>query len=239
MRAEIIAEIGQNHNGDMKLAEQLIVAAKRAGADVAKFQLYDAKNLFPPASDNPWFDYNCATELSKDDLYRLSDICKVHDIEFMASVFDLERLEWLEEVGVKRYKVASRSINDFELLKGIGSTNKPILISLGKWQREELPKLDISNEIKFMHCVSEYPAPLEKLNLQAVNFKKIVGFSDHSIGTTAACAAIVLGCEIIEKHFTFDKNDFGPDHICSMDINELQSLTQFRDEWEKIAQSSQ
>jgi N-acetylneuraminate synthase/N,N'-diacetyllegionaminate synthase len=89
LKTEIIAEIGQNHNGDMALAVELIKAAKGAGADVAKFQVYDARALFPPKEENPWFDYNCQTELSKDDVFRLKAVCDDVGIEFLASVFDV------------------------------------------------------------------------------------------------------------------------------------------------------
>ena len=115
---EIIAEIGQNHNGDMALARQLIRSAKENGADVAKFQLYDARALFPKEG-NEWFDYNCKTELSHDQIRELADECRRAGIEFMASVFDVERIAWLEEVGVKRHKIASRSIHDVALIESL------------------------------------------------------------------------------------------------------------------------
>ena len=92
---EIIAEIGQNHNGDMSLAKDLIFAAAEAGADVAKFQLYDAKKLFP-RDGNPWYEYNCKTELSREQVENLWQICEQANIEFMASVFDSGRIQWLE-----------------------------------------------------------------------------------------------------------------------------------------------
>src|SRR4051812_44623481 len=104
---EIIAEIGQNHNGDIDLAVDLIRRAKEHGADVAKFQLYDARALFPKEG-NEWFEYNCKTELSRAHLRKLADACEACGIEFMASVFDVERVAWLEDVGVRRYKIASR-----------------------------------------------------------------------------------------------------------------------------------
>ena len=98
---EIIAEIGQNHNGDIDLAFELIAEAKRNGADAAKFQIYDAAALFP-RENNPWYEYNLSTELSKDDTARLAERCSRMGIEFLASVFDAERVDWLEELGVRR-----------------------------------------------------------------------------------------------------------------------------------------
>ena len=111
---EIIAEIGQNHNGDMLLAKELIHAAKENGADVAKFQLYDAVSLFPK-ENNPWYEYNCQTELSRDQVTDLNNECQKVGIEFMSSVFDVERIDWLESINVKSHKVASRSIKDASL----------------------------------------------------------------------------------------------------------------------------
>src|ERR1700710_2367600 len=126
MRTEIIAEIGQNHNGDMELAKKLIQEAKRAGADVAKFQLYEAHALFP-REGNEWFDYNCKTELSRGQITMLAAECKKIGIEFMASVFDIERIQCLEDVGVKRYKIASRSIFETDLIHAVAATGKPML----------------------------------------------------------------------------------------------------------------
>ena len=121
---EIIAEIGQNHNGDLDLAKKLIHKAKENGANVAKFQLYDAKTLFP-REGNPWYEYNCNTELSRDDVEELFEECSKADIEFMASVFDTTRIGWLEELGVFRYKIASRSIYDQDIIESLKKTNKP------------------------------------------------------------------------------------------------------------------
>ena len=110
---------------------------QRSGADVAKFQLYDAPRLFPKV-DNPWFDYNCKTELSRRDVELLFEHCLDVGIEFMSSVFDLERLQWLEDLGVKRHKIASRSISDSPLVNAVLATNKAYLISLGHWDSTSL-----------------------------------------------------------------------------------------------------
>lgn len=231
MKTEIIAEIGQNHNGDLDLAEELIRAAKNSGADVAKFQVYDAKEIFPPRSQNPWFDYNCKTELGKEDVFRLAEFCAKVNIEFMASVFDVERIAWLEEVGVKRYKIASRSVSDKELIAGVAATGKRMIVSLGMWEGPGFPKISADGGVDFLYCVSKYPAPLAEFGLSGVDFNKYSGFSDHSIGTTAACASFVLGSRILEKHLTLDKSAFGPDHACSMTPMELAFIHAFRNDW--------
>ncbi len=222
---EIIAEIGQNHNGDMGLAKELIHAAKQAGADVAKFQVYDAKALFPKEG-NEWYEYNCKTELSRDDLSLLADECASAGIEFMASVFDVERIAWLEACGVRRYKLASRSITERELINALTATGKPLIASLGMWEGSEFPQIESSADVQFLYCVSKYPTPLEELRLSEVDFGKYRGFSDHSEGITAALTACVLGAEILEKHFTLDKSLYGPDHICSMVPSELGELSE-------------
>jgi N-acetylneuraminate synthase/N,N'-diacetyllegionaminate synthase len=229
---EIIAEIGQNHNGDMSVAAELIREAKRAGADVAKFQVYDARALFPPKAQNPWFDYNCSTELTRDDVSRLAEVCDEVGIEFMASVFDVERIAWLEDVGVRRYKIASRSINDKELIAAVAATGKPIIASLGWWKEPQFPSIDAAR-VDYLYCVAKYPAPLGDLALETVDFERHAGFSDHSIGITAACASFVLGARILEKHMTLDKDAYGPDHACSMTPRELAAIHSFRTEWEQ------
>src|SRR5258708_22801626 len=138
MAMEIIAEIGQNHNGDMQLARRLIADAKSAGAHVAKFQVYDARALFPKEG-NEWFEYNCKTELSRADVETLARDCEREGIEFMASVFDVERGAWLEGVGMRRYKIASRSVKERPLIEAVARTGKPIFGSLGMWDGAECP----------------------------------------------------------------------------------------------------
>jgi len=224
---EIIAEIGQNHNGDMELARKMIRSAKDNGADVAKFQVFDADKVFGK-QDNEWYEYNCKTQLSRENVLQLAEECKRVDIEFMASVFDVERIQWLEEAGVKKYKLASRSINDSELINAIVKTGKPIIISLGYWRGNEFPRINSSAPIYFLYCITEYPAKLKDLKLGLVDFTKYSGFSDHTTGVSAALAALSRGTRILEKHFTLDKTMYGPDHSCSMIPGELRQIHNFR-----------
>ncbi len=229
---EIIAEIGQNHNGELSLALELIHAARENGADVAKFQLYDARELFPEEC-NPWFEYNCKTEIDPDRLLLLAEECRKAGIEFFASVFDVERVGWLEEIGVKRYKIASRSIHDAELLRAVAETGKPIIASLGMWHGKDFPKIGDTSPIDYLYCVSQYPAPLSELKLASVDFTRYAGFSDHSMGVTAALVAFSRGARILEKHFTLDKSMHGPDHKGSMTPGELKELSEYRVEIEQ------
>ena len=225
---EIIAEIGQNHNGDMNLALRLIAEAKAAGASVAKFQVYDARALFPKEG-NEWFDYNCRTELSRANVEMLARECDRIGIEFMASVFDVERIAWLEAVGVRRHKIASRSVRDRALVNAISSTGKRVLVSLGMWSDSKFPEIHAKGGADFLYCVSKYPTALSDLHFSNVDFGKYAGFSDHTIGVNAPMMALARGATIIEKHFTLDKNAYGPDHSGSMTPEELVTLCQFRD----------
>jgi sialic acid synthase SpsE len=224
---EIIAEIGQNHNGDMQLARRLIAEAKAAGADVAKFQVYDARALFPKEG-NEWYDYNCKTELSRNDIEMLARECEREGIEFMASVFDVERVGWLEHVGMRRYKIASRSVRDNKLIEAVAKTGKPMLVSLGMWGESDFPKITAPGGVEFLYCVSKYPTELSDLQFSRVNFAQYAGFSDHTLGIDAAMIALSRGARIIEKHFTVDRGMYGPDHSGSMTPADLEALSRFR-----------
>jgi sialic acid synthase SpsE len=226
MHTDIIAEIGQNHNGDMALAADLIRLARDNGADTAKFQVYDAKALFPKEG-NPWYDYNCRTELTRAQVDFLASECRKAGIEFMASVFDVERIAWLETAGVKRYKLASRSVRDQKLIGALAETGKPLIVSLGMWGEPAFPAIRHPRPVQFLYCVSKYPTQPEDLKLAQVDFRKYAGFSDHTIGIAAPLAAIARGAGIIEKHFTSDKSLYGPDHEGSMLPGELRQLRDF------------
>lgn len=230
---ELVAEIGQNHNGDTGLALELIHSARENGADVVKFQIYDARMLFPK-DGNPWYDYNCATELSREQVGRLYEECSRVGIEFIASAFDEERVGWLEELGVKRHKIASRSIGDLALIQRLCITGKPLLVSLGMWKGKEFPVLNTTASILFLYCVSEYPTPLEMVKLGGIDFSRYAGFSDHTEGISSAMAALARGAGIIEKHFTMDKKMYGPDHAGSMTPSELRNLHNFRSDLARL-----
>ena len=229
---EIIAEIGQNHNGDMGQAKELLQSAAENGADVAKFQLHDAKALFPKEG-NPWYEYNCKTELSRDQLEELFEECQRVGIEFMTSVFDVERIDWTEALGVNRYKIASRSIKDDALIQAFIKTDKQIIASLGMWDGDAFPVINTKIGVQYLYCVSKYPTDLEDSHLSEVSFDRYAGFSDHSIGIVASIAACARGAGILEKHFTLDKTLYGPDHEGSMNPTELANISKFRDEFER------
>lgn len=228
----IIAEIGQNHNGSMNTAGKLIHLAKESGADVAKFQLYDVDKIF--TLDFEWYKEGKEAQLNKEQVFYLANECNKVGIEFMASVFDLERLDWAEEIGMKRYKIASRSVYDKELIDAVALTGKDMIVSLGFWKEKEFPVIKTSGKVDFLYCKSKYPTTLKELNFLSVDFSKYSGFSDHTIGIEASVVAMARGARIIEKHFTLGKNMHGPDHAASMEVDELEQLVKYARKIENI-----
>ena len=235
---EIIAEIGINHQGDMSLAAQMIRTAKKCGADVAKFQIYTPSVILDRDHPQiaPWWDLIKATELSLENVKMLKRICDEEGIEFLASVFEPEKVAWTEEIRVKRYKIAARSVYNEPLLTAIGKTGKPVIASLSdRYQRTAYPPFrDYDIKPKWLYCVSEYPAPLSTIKFNKGTFSQYSGFSDHTIGITASVVAMSLGAQIIEKHFTLNKHWPGPDHACSIEPDDLAKLCQTRKEIEGI-----
>ena len=155
----------------------------------------------------------------------------------MASVFDTERIQWLEEVKVKRYKIASRSIHDRDLINALVKTNKPLIASLGYWKDECLPNIKSNAIVKFLYCISEYPTEISKINFNTIDFeKKYDGFSDHTNDIHTSMVAFARKAKIVERHLTLDKKMYGPDHACSMNIEELSKLNNFRSSLLKCTQ---
>jgi len=257
-RPIIIAEIGINHNGHMDLANILIQKAKEAGADIAKFQLYDPKKLLHPINFSPedWVEI-LNSQLTFEETKQLFQVCENCNIEFMASAFDLERLEWLEEIGVKRHKIASRSAIIPEYVEAIKATGKEYFVgtgyldkienTLGEYNAKKYCLYPFPSKVKFLYCISEYPAPLKKFSLAVeygnsywINITKLqqvnyYGYSDHTIGTSAVLYALSKGALAIEKHVTLDKTMDGPDHKCSADCFELKRICDFRDDLMRMA----
>lgn len=192
----IIAECGHNGNGNMRLNKLLIEEAKKCGADAVKFQAYCIDKIKKPWQSR-YFELGVA-QLLKEDVKELKEYADKVGIEFMASAFDEERVGWLEEIGVRRHKIASRSIYDQKLIKAMEKTGKPIIASLGQWDKKEFPKI---KNAQFLYCVAEYPAYIKELP----SFDKYDGFSDHTIDCYWAREAIKRGAKIIEKHFTLSK----------------------------------
>lgn len=236
----IIAEAGINHNGNIETAKELIRQAKECGADIWKTQLYDVGKSFLGkkiiAQGRNWYEEVKKTQLSKDQTFLLADYCKEVGIEFMASAPDLERLGWLEEIGVKRHKVGSSMNKNKELIDVMLKTGKQILISDKIPVSYYNPGQTKHHQYSVLYCIPEYPTSLLKLKLSKVLFgTAFVGFSDHTQGIEASMVAMARGAIIIEKHFTLDKTDpRGPDHICSVELDELRQLVRFARKCEEI-----
>lgn len=214
----IVAECGLNHNGDMELAKRMISLAKINGSDLVKFQLYDSDKI-------PSIDWHRKAELSFEQAKMLFDYGASVGIEVFFSVFDVERVRWCEEIGVKRYKIAYSQQNNRELINLITEYDAPLgslIISTDNTR--------LWGDVKFLYCVPLYPTPLECINFYKMD--DFDGFSDHTIGLDASKIALARGAEIIEKHFTLDKNMEGPDHKLSMTPGELRELVR----WQKVCQ---
>jgi sialic acid synthase SpsE len=222
----IIAEVGINHNGNFALIQELVRQASIGGADITKFQLYNSMKLFGD-------DSRKKNEFTFEQVSEIKQICEFYDIEFMASVFDAEHLEWCETLNVKQYKIASRTFaKDFELCDKIVELNKPVLISLGMWDG---PLAYATNSrVSYLNCISKYPATFKDIKLPTRAYEtssRIVGLSDHSYGIGYALHEIAHGARVIEKHFTLDKSQpDNRDHIGSMTFDELVKLREFGDE---------
>ena len=247
----IIAEAGVNHNGSFSLAKKLVDAAKNCGADVVKFQTFKSNNLVTPYTKKALYqnsnvkdnesqlDMLSKLELSFDQQIDLKNYCNEKNIEFLSTAFDLESLDLIGKMNLKRLKIPSGEITNLPYLRKIGSLGKPIILSTGMSNMQEIKdainQLQLvgtsRKDISILHCTSEYPAPLFDVNLKAMSsikkeFKVNVGYSDHTLGVEVSFAAVSLGAQIIEKHITLDKNLFGPDHKASLEPQEFRNLVE-------------
>ncbi len=245
----IIAEAGVNHNGYIDLAYKLIDAAKESGADAVKFQTFQADKLVLITADKAEYQKNTTEvgetqyemlkrlELSYNVHKILIEYCNKIGIQFLSSPFDLNSIELLNELGLDIFKIPSGEIVNLPYLRKIGKLNKQIILSTGMSDLGEIEDaLDVlmtygteKNKITVLHCNSEYPTPLEDVNLNAMltiknAFGVKVGYSDHTKGIEVPIAAVALGAEVIEKHFTLDCNMVGPDHKASLEPDELKSM---------------
>ena len=231
MKTFIVAEIGSNWEGSVKKAQKIIQECKDAGADAVKFQMWRAKDLY--SNKHPQWNIIKKSELTFEKAREIKKICDNIGIEFFCSVFYPEGVEFLESLKVKRYKVASRTclMKDpcsFETLTSKAKTRKPIIISMGMGgDINKIKKLFNKNQTIFCYCISEYPLKFNKINWKdAVKFN---GFSDHTMGTTAAILFTILKKQknassiFIEKHVK-TKNSKGPDASTSIDTTQLKNL---------------
>lgn len=254
----IVAEISGNHNQNFKRAKELVRAACQCGADAIKLQTYTPDTITIDCSKK-WFQVKVNTAWKGRTLYQLyqmvytpwewqpelKKIANNYGVPLFSTAYDETAVDFLEKMGVPAYKIASFEVTDIELLKKVASTKKPVIISRGMASLEEL-KLAIltlrengASKIAVLHCISSYPAKPEEMNLATIpDMKKkfpdvVVGLSDHTLTTSLAVAAVVLGASVIEKHFTLKRADGGPDASFSLEPEEFQELVKSVREVEK------
>jgi N-acetylneuraminate synthase len=243
----IIAEMSANHNGSIERAFECIKAAKNAGANAVKIQTYTPDTMTIDCDKEEfritgglWDGYKLY------DLYNeaqtpyewhrpLFDYAKEIGITIFSTPFDETAVDLLEKLHCPAYKVASFEMTDLPLVKYIAQTKKPMIISTGMANLEEIDEVvrvakeNGCNDLVLLHCISSYPAPIEQSNLHTIpdlvkRFNVLVGLSDHTMGTTVATTSVALGACVIEKHFTLSRADKGPDSEFSLEPHELKRL---------------
>ena len=248
MKTLIIAEAGVNHNGDLDTALKLCRAAKEAGADVIKFQTWITDNTITKnvakaeyqkentKNDDSQYEMLKKLELSQNDFRIIERYCDGIGIIFASTADDKESLDFLvKELDIPFIKVGSGDIGNVSYLRYIGSKNKTVILSTGMSTLEDIRiSIDALRQggcktIKLLHCTTNYPCPMEDVNLNAIDtlkkeFDLPVGYSDHTKGIEVAIAAVAKGARIIEKHFTLDKNMDGPDHLASTEPQEFKQM---------------
>ena len=243
----IIAEAGVNHNGSLAMAKQLADAAKAAGADIVKFQTAKPELVISRFAEKAEYqkaetgEAESQLEMCKrihltfDEHARLKEYCDSIGIAYLSTPFDLDSIDFLEQLGTPLWKVPSGEITNLPYLEKIAATKKPVILSTGmSMLSEREDALSVLEDggagpITLLHCNTEYPTPIEDANLLAMQdlreqFGLPVGYSDHTAGIEADIAAAALGAVVIEKHFTLDKALPGPDHKASLSPEELAAM---------------
>lgn len=246
----IIAEAGVNHNGDILLAKKLIDAAAAAGVDYVKFQTFNSKMLVSKNAQKADYQKENTSknnesqlvmlqklELSKKAHFELIDYCKLKQIKFLSTGFDLDSINFLNTLNIDLFKVPSGEITNLPYLRTIGSLGKPVIISTGMADMQEIKEaLNVilmagtkKDNVTILHCNTEYPTPMRDVNLKAMltigkELDVNIGYSDHTLGIEVSTAAVAMGAKVIEKHFTLDKTMEGPDHKASLEPDELKDM---------------
>jgi N,N'-diacetyllegionaminate synthase len=246
----IIAEAGVNHNGDIQIAKRLIDAAVEAGVDYVKFQTFKADNLVSKSAkkatyqsvnindgDDSQYTMLKNLELSHENHLELMSYCSERNIKFFSTAFDVDGVKYLNDLGLTFFKIPSGEITNYPYLKAVALCKKPVIMSTGMCSEKDiekalevLVKFGLSKEmVSILHCNTEYPTPMKDVNLKAMlsikeKFKTQIGYSDHTLGIEVPVAAVALGAQIIEKHFTLDKTLPGPDHVASLEPHELKEM---------------
>lgn len=238
-----IAEIGLNHNGDVRLAKQLIDICINASCDAVKFQKREVSLMFPENMLNQPFsrfpelgdtmrEVRESLELGKSEYRQLREYCS-GKIDFIVTPFDHPSVEFLDDLDLDGYKIASHSVTDIPLLRAVSKRRKPVIASVGMSNSEEVTRLVTTFsgiDLTLLHCVSSYPTKTEDANLGVIEWLKQfgcrVGYSDHENGIMVAPVAVALGAKVIEKHVTLDKSMPGFDHAMSIEPYEIVKVVQ-------------
>ena len=240
----IIAEAGVNHNGSMEIAKRLIDKAAEAGVDCVKFQTYIAENVmskYAPKAEYQVNNTGCEEsqldmvkklELSFEDFEDLKRYTEDKGLMFLSTPFDLESCDFLNNLGLNIFKIPSGEITNLPYLRKINSFKKDVILSTGMAALDEIQAArDVLKDCKvsLLHCTTEYPCPYDAVNMNAMltmkeKFNLPVGYSDHTQGIEIPVMAAAMGAQIIEKHFTLDKNMEGPDHKASLEPDELKQM---------------
>jgi N,N'-diacetyllegionaminate synthase len=260
MKTIIIAEAGVNHNGKVKLAKNLVNIAKNAGADYVKFQYFNPEYLTTNFSKQA--DYQKKTykqknnsqkvmlkklSLSLNQLIEVYNYCKKKKIKFAISIFDHISLKNIKKFNLDFIKIPSGEITNYPLLRDVAKMNKKIILSTGMSNIKDIYNAltvlrkykQKKSKITLMHCTTNYPTSEDQVNISTITeikkkFKIDVGYSDHTTGNEAACAAVAFGARIFEKHFTISKNMKGPDHSASLEPRELKNYIKSIKKTEKM-----
>ena len=249
MRTLIIAEAGVNHNGDLDMAFRLVDAAASAGADLVKFQTFNADRLATKQAVKAKYQARATgadesqhamiqrLELTREMHEKLIARCTTRGIGFFSSPFDIDSIDLLVELGLDRFKIPSGELTNLPYLRHIGALGKPVILSTGMATMDEIGAALAAlaqagtpvDRVTVLHCSTEYPTPMADVNLRAMTtirdtFGVDVGYSDHTSGIEVSIAAVALGASVIEKHFTLDRRLPGPDHAASLEPAELQAM---------------
>ncbi|HEY8101586.1 MAG TPA: N-acetylneuraminate synthase [Burkholderiaceae bacterium] len=248
-RTIIIAEAGVNHNGDLELARQLIDAAADAGADLVKFQTFNAnrqvtrtakKAIYQTqTTDTSEFQHEMLRrlELTEAMHHQLIAHCATRNIGFFSTGFDIESVDLLVSLGQDHFKIPSGEITNLPYLRHIGQLGKTVILSTGMATLGDIEAaIEVLEQsgtprtmLTVLHCTTEYPTPMNEVNLRAMQsigtaFGVAVGYSDHTQGIEISIAAVAMGAKVIEKHFTLDRNLPGPDHKASLEPAEFAAM---------------
>ena len=248
----IIAEAGVNHNGDMNMAKKLIDAAVVARVDYVKFQSFKAEKLVSPDAkkakyqivnindgDSSQFRMLKKLELSNESHLELISYCQERGVGFFSTAFDVDGVNYLNQLSLPLFKIPSGEITNFPYLRAVALCGKPTILSTGMCTEDDIEQAIsvllryglTKDQITILHCNTEYPTPMKDVNLTAMltikdKFGVKVGYSDHTLGIEVPIAAVSLGATIIEKHFTLDRSLPGPDHVASLEPDELKSMVE-------------